>query len=387
MKKGSFLSLIVFPITNIKEGGAGKGNRTPICAMARRRTTIVRYPRNEKNERKNSLYPSINCEQKKKEPTYGSKKRNSRKSNEKRVQYKRSDCGIGTVVARGLPKPETRVRFSYPAPNISSMNTYSLIITAKNVKKNFGTFEAVRGITFDVPKGSMFAFLGPNGAGKTTTIKMLTTLLQPTSGTLEINGYDVQKDQAKVRQSFGIVFQDFSLDDELTAEENLEMHGVLYGVPATLRRERVAHLLDFVDLASRKHDLVKHFSGGMKRRLEIARSLVHHPTILFLDEPTVGLDPQTRNHLWEYIKKLSIDEGMTVFFTTHYMEEAAKYADQVAIIDHGQIIETGTPSMLIEKTKTLTLEDAFLSLTGHTIRDEDASSQDVMRQAQRMWRR
>lgn len=261
------------------------------------------------------------------------------------------------------------------------------IITATDLRRNFGTFTAVKGITFSVPKGSIFAFLGPNGAGKTTTIKMLTTLLRPTSGTLSLAGYDPVTEQSKARRAFGIVFQDTSLDDELTAEENMELHGVLYGVPKALRRTRITELLGFVELLDRKDDLVKHFSGGMKRRLEIARSLVHHPEILFLDEPTVGLDPQTRNHLWDYIRTLSEKKGMTVFFTTHYMEEAERMAEHVAIMDHGQIMTTGTPKELITQTKTTNLEDAFLSLTGHTIREEEASSKDALRQAHRMWRR
>ena len=267
------------------------------------------------------------------------------------------------------------------------MDETSTIITATNLTKNFGTFEAVKGITFSVPTGSIFAFLGPNGAGKTTTIKMLTTLLKPTSGTLRLAGNDPVREQSKVRRAFGIVFQDTSLDDELTAEENMELHGVLYGVPKDLRRARITELLGFVELLDRKDDLVKHFSGGMKRRLEIARSLVHHPQILFLDEPTVGLDPQTRNHLWQYIRTLSQKEGMTVFFTTHYMEEAERMAEHVAIMDHGQIMTTGTPQELITQTKTRSLEDAFLSLTGHSIREEEANAQDGLRQARRMWRK
>lgn len=267
------------------------------------------------------------------------------------------------------------------------MNHVIPIITATDLRKQFSTFEAVKGITFSVPQGSIFAFLGPNGAGKTTTIKMLTTLLKPTSGTLSLAGFNPVTEQAKARHAFGIVFQDTSLDDELTAEENLELHGVLYGVAKTIRRHRMKELLEFVELLDRKDDIVKHFSGGMKRRLEIARSLIHHPKILFLDEPTVGLDPQTRNHLWQYIRTLSKKEGMTVFFTTHYMEEAERMAEHIAIMDHGKIMTTGTPQELIQRTKTTNLEDAFLSLTGHTIRDEEASAHDAMRQAHRLWRR
>ncbi len=261
------------------------------------------------------------------------------------------------------------------------------IITAHDLTKKFGTFTAVNSISFEVKKGEIFAFLGPNGAGKTTTIKMLTTLLKPTSGKLTIAGADPVHQQSAARRAFGIVFQDPSLDDELTAEENMELHGVLYGVPKDLRRKRITELFGFVDLSDRRKDLVKHFSGGMKRRLEIARSLIHHPAILFLDEPTVGLDPQTRNKLWEYIRSLNATEGMTVFLTTHYMEEAAKIAGRIAIMDHGKMVVSGSAGELMAKTMTTSLEEAFLALTGNALRDEDASSADHMRQARRMWRR
>ena len=212
------------------------------------------------------------------------------------------------------------------------------IIEVKSLTKKFKDFSAVDNISFNVKMGEIFSFLGPNGACKTTSIKMLTTLLLPTSGKIRINGFDPVTNQHEVRKSFGIVFQDPSLDDELTAYENMEFHGVLYGVPKDLRKQRIEELLKYVDLWERRKSLVKTFSGGMKRRLEIARGLLHHPKIFFLDEPTLGLDPQTRNHIWSYIKKLNKDEGITVFFTTHYMDEAAKAANQVAIIDHGKII-------------------------------------------------
>ncbi len=261
------------------------------------------------------------------------------------------------------------------------------MIKALNVTKKYKEFAAVDNVSFEVGKGEIFGFLGPNGAGKTTTIKMLTTLLEPTSGTLEINGADPVKDKDAARYSFGIVFQDPSLDDELTAYENMEFHGILYKVPRKELRKRVEHLLKYVELWDRKDDLVKHFSGGMKRRLEIARGLTHHPKILFLDEPTLGLDPQTRNHIWSYIKKLNKDEGMTVFFTTHYMEEADRIADKIAIIDHGKIVSKGTPAELKEKTHTASLEDAFLALTGKNIRDQEASSMDNLRAMRRMHKR
>src|ERR1700690_1743272 len=216
------------------------------------------------------------------------------------------------------------------------------IIGAKNVTKRFGNIVAVDNIDFDVKKGEIFAFLGPNGAGKSTTIKMLTTLLNPTSGSIELNGHNPQRESAEVRKSFGIVFQDPSLDDELTAWENMEFHGVLYGVEKSLRRKRIEELMKFVELWDRKDNLVKEFSGGMKRRLEIARGLLHHPKVLFLDEPTLGLDPQTRNHMWSYLQNLNKTESITVFFTTHYMEEAARIAERIAIVDHGKIIASGT---------------------------------------------
>jgi len=262
----------------------------------------------------------------------------------------------------------------------------SNIIEVKHLTKTFGDFTAVKDISFDVAAGELFAFLGPNGAGKSTTIKMLTTLLHPSSGSLSVNGHSPVTDPNAVRQSFGIVFQDPSLDDELTAYENMEFHGVLYHVPNPLRRQRIEELLKFVDLWDRQKSLVKEFSGGMKRRLEIARGLLHHPKIMFLDEPTLGLDPQTRNHMWSYLQGLNKTEGITVFFSTHYMEEAERVAQRVAIIDHGQIIATGTPAELKATTGTATLEDAFLSLTGKTIRDEEAGGMDQLRQMKQMWR-
>lgn len=261
------------------------------------------------------------------------------------------------------------------------------IIQVKDLIKKFGDFSAVNGISFNVKKGEIFAFLGPNGAGKTTSIKMLTTLLHPTSGQININGFDPVTDQHDARKSFGIVFQDPSLDDELTAYENLEFHGVLYGVPKILRRKRIEELLKYVDLWERRSSIVKTFSGGMKRRLEIARGLLHHPKIFFLDEPTLGLDPQTRNHIWNYIKKLNKEEGITVFFTTHYMDEAARVADRVSVIDHGDIIETGTVPELLKKTKKTNLEDAFLALTGHEIRDESVSAHEAYRMHHQTWTR
>lgn len=260
------------------------------------------------------------------------------------------------------------------------------IIESKNLIKKFGDFTAVDDVSFNVKKGEIFAFLGPNGAGKTTTIKMLTTLLHPTFGEIEINGFNPVTDSGKARASFGIVFQDPSLDDDLTAYENLDMHGMLYDVKSKDRKKRIKQLLEFVELWDRKDDLVKHFSGGMKRRLEIARGFLHHPKVLFLDEPTIGLDPQTRNHIWNYLKKMNKEEGITVFLTTHYMEEADKVSDRIAIIDHGKIIAQGTSEELKKQTNKTSLEDAFLELTGKEIREETVKNQAMSGRA-RAWRR
>lgn len=261
------------------------------------------------------------------------------------------------------------------------------MIQVKNLVKKYKEITAVDDISFSVKKGDIFAFLGPNGAGKTTTIKMLTTLLNPTGGQILVNGHDPKTEQDAVRHSFGIVFQDQSLDDELTAWENMEFHGVLYRVPKAVRRQRIEELLKIVELWDRKDDLVKHFSGGMKRRLEIARGLIHHPLILFLDEPTLGLDPQTRNHIWSYIKNLNEKESVTVFFTTHYIEEAERVANQVAVIDRGKIVAQGSPQELKTKTGKTSLEDAFLALTGKAIRTQEVDGVEMMRMNRRRWHR
>ena len=259
------------------------------------------------------------------------------------------------------------------------------MITVQNLVKTFGEFQAVKDISFDVRPGELFAFLGPNGAGKTTTIKMLTTLLRPTSGTIRIDGLDPDKHQHEVRRKFGIVFQDPSLDSELTAYENMELHGVLYGVPRKLRHERTEQLLKLFELWERRNDVTKKYSGGMRRRLEIARGFLHTPKILFLDEPTLGLDPQSRNQLWTHVKALNEAEQTTVFLTTHYMDEAERVATRIAVIDHGAIVAQGTPAELLAQTKTASLEAAFLALTGSAIRDEQASNADQMRQFVRAW--
>jgi ABC-2 type transport system ATP-binding protein len=261
------------------------------------------------------------------------------------------------------------------------------MIHVENLVKTFGEVKAVDGVSFHVATGEIFAFLGPNGAGKTTTIQMLTTLQRPTSGTMSLDGMDPVTKQIEARRTFGIVFQDPSLDSELTAYENMELHGVLYHVPRKIRTERIEVLLKLFELWDRKDSFVKTFSGGMKRRLEIARGFLHTPKILFLDEPTLGLDPQSRNQLWTHVKHLNETEGVTVFLTTHYMDEAERVAHRIAIIDHGKIVAVGTAQELKDSTGAESLEGAFLKLTGSTIRDERADSADQMRQMVRMWRR
>jgi len=261
------------------------------------------------------------------------------------------------------------------------------MIHVEQLVKKFGEVAAVDGVSFDVSAGEIFAFLGPNGAGKTTTIQMLTTLLVPTAGTIAIDGMDPSRSPHEVRRRFGIVFQDPSLDGELTADENMELHGVLYHVSRRLRSERIEQLLKLFELWDRRDTYVKLFSGGMKRRLEIARGLLHTPKILFLDEPTLGLDPQSRNQLWTHVKHLNETEGVTVFLTTHYMDEAERVAHRIAIIDHGRIVAQGSGQDLKQQTGTDSLEKAFLALTGSSIRDERADAADQLRQIAKMWRR
>ena len=257
------------------------------------------------------------------------------------------------------------------------------MIRVENLTKRFGDAVAVDRISFHVRPGEIFAFLGPNGAGKSTTIKILTTLLRPTNGSLSIGGLDPCTDQNGVRKLLGIVFQDPSLDGNLTASENMELNGVLYHMPRKLRLERTEQLLRLFDLWDRRKQLTKLFSGGMKRRLEIARGLLHRPKILFLDEPTLGLDPQTRNQLWTHVQLLNQTEGVTVFLTTHYLDEADRVADRIAIIDHGRILEQGTPHELKLRTGCDSLDAAFLKLTGSAIRDEAGGAVDEMRLAAR----
>jgi len=319
------------------------------------------------------------------------------------------------------------------------------IVQVETLTKKFGEITAVNGVSFTVGAREIFGFLGPNGAGKSTTIKILATLLKPTSGRATLAGYDVTTHPREVRQSIGLVFQDQSLDNRLTADENLAFHARLYDVPAAVYKPRADDLLRMVDLADRRGSRVMTFSGGMKRRLEIARGLLHHPKVLFLDEPTLGLDVQTRNAIWTHVRRLREDVGTTVFMTTHYMDEAEN-CDRIAIIDHGEIQAIDTPAALkrrvggdtviiagdealgaeveakygvpVRRTgdqiffqiasgaefiprligdfggrvrsvqmKQPSLEDVFLTLTGHAIRPEEGSALDLMRQGVQMWRR
>ncbi|MDD2666148.1 MAG: ATP-binding cassette domain-containing protein [Methanocellales archaeon] len=324
-------------------------------------------------------------------------------------------------------------------------------IKVENLTKEFDGLIAVDNVSFDIGAGEIFGLLGPNGAGKTTILSMLSTILKPTSGTAVVNGMDILKDEDGVRKSIGIVFQDPSLDEELTAYENMDFHGRLYRIPKNLRQERIEELLKLVELEDRKDGLVKTFSGGMRRRLEIARGLLHHPKVLFLDEPTLGLDPQTRNRLWQYIEDLNKEKGITIIITTHYMDEADRLCDRVAIIDMGKIIALDTPHKLKEdlggdvitikspdadkiysKIKVSwvkhiesndgfvtinlenaekhiteivnlssrndidieslsihkpTLEDVFLNFTGKTIRDQEVNGREHMLMRRRLWRR
>lgn len=219
-------------------------------------------------------------------------------------------------------------------------------VLVEDLVRDFNGLRAVDGVSFSVKKGEVFGFLGPNGAGKTTTISMLCTLLRPTSGRSLVWGFDSSKQPDEVRGLIGIVFQDQSTDEELTGYENMWFHARLYKMPKDRIEPRINELLDMVELLDRKDDLVKTYSGGMKRRLEIARGLLHHPKVLFLDEPTLGLDPQTRRHIWEYIRRLNEQEHVTIFLTTHYMEEADELCHRIAIIDRGRIVALDTPALL-----------------------------------------
>jgi ABC-2 type transport system ATP-binding protein len=220
------------------------------------------------------------------------------------------------------------------------------VIETKNLTKKYNDLVAVDNLNLQIEEGEIFGLLGPNGAGKTTTLLMLTTLNPPTSGTATINTFDIVKHPDKVRKSIGIVFQDPSSDEILTGYENLKLHGWLYDMPADLREDRIKEVLELVDLTDRKNDRVKKYSGGMRRRLELARGLMHHPKILFLDEPTLGLDPQSRDYIWKYVLRLAKEKKITIIITTHYMDEADKLCNRLAIIDHGKIVVLGAPKDL-----------------------------------------
>ena len=246
-------------------------------------------------------------------------------------------------------------------------------IRVENLTKTFDGFTAVDGISFAVEEGELFGLLGPNGAGKTTTINMLSTLLRPTSGSAVVAGFDVARDRDAVRQSIGIVFQEPALDGRLTGRENLEFHTMMYGIGKAERRRRIDEVLTLVELADKAGTLVEKYSGGMKRRLEIARGLTHRPKVLFLDEPTLGLDAQTRRHIWEYVRKLNQEAGVTIILTTHYMEEADFLCRRVAIMDHGKFVALDTPSRLKD---TLGGDVVSLELEGDTAAFLDALSRE-----------
>jgi ABC-2 type transport system ATP-binding protein len=222
----------------------------------------------------------------------------------------------------------------------------AVILDVQHLRKDYGDFTAVDDASFSIEEGEVFGLLGPNGAGKTTTLHMLATLLRPTSGTAKVNGHDIVTQPGMVRKSIGMVFQEPSSDDLLTGYENLKMHALLYGIPASLRGNRIKEVLALVDLTDRKDEQVRHYSGGMRRRLEIARGLMHNPRVLFLDEPTLGLDPQTRTHIWEYIERLVREQRISIIVTTHYMDEADRLCDHIAIIDHGRIVVLDSPENL-----------------------------------------
>ncbi len=246
------------------------------------------------------------------------------------------------------------------------------MIKVVNLTKRFRDFTAVDRINFEVSEGEIFGFLGPNGAGKTTAIMMLTTLLRPSAGKATVCGYDISKEQGKIRREIGVVFQDHTSDDWLTGREYLKLHAGIYDVST----DRVDDLLELFDLKRWERSVIKEYSSGMRRRLEIARGLIHKPRVLFLDEPTLGLDVQTRQRIWDHIESLRRDEGLTVFLTTHYMDEADKLCDRIAIIDQGQIVAIGTPDELKSAIDCVhpTLDEVFLHYTGRDTRDRTSAS-------------
>jgi len=243
------------------------------------------------------------------------------------------------------------------------------VIEVSHLTKDFNGITAVDNISFTVQEGDIFAFLGPNGAGKSTAIKILTTILRPTAGKIVVNGCDVIKDEHRVRESIGVVFQEHTLDTELTAYENLYYHCVLYKVPRKERKDRIETMLNHIGLWERRNHLVKTFSGGMKRRVEIVRGLLHYPRILILDEPTSGLDAQTRFFLWNHIEEVNSEYKVTIFLTSHNLEEIEKVSRHTAIIDKGRILSIGSNQEIMEKTRTGSLEKAFLEITGYSIRN------------------
>jgi ABC-2 type transport system ATP-binding protein len=258
-------------------------------------------------------------------------------------------------------------------------------IEVTDLVKAYGDLEAVRGVSFSVPRGEVFGFLGPNGAGKSTTINMLCTLARPTSGTARVNGFDVTTQRDDVRRHIGLVFQDPTLDGYLTAAQNLRLHAELYNIDPGVIDARMSQMLEMVDLADRRDQPVMTFSGGMRRRLEIARGLLHSPHVLFLDEPTIGLDPQTRSSIWRYIRALQEAEGTTIFMTTHYMDEA-EICDRIAIMDRGKIVVLDTPEALkasvgTDRGEPSTLNDVFLHYAGSTIRDVESEGVGNMNRA------
>lgn len=246
------------------------------------------------------------------------------------------------------------------------------VIEVKDLTRTFGALVAVDRLSFAVKQGEVFGLLGPNGAGKTTTLSMLCTILKPSSGTAIINGFDIAKHPSDVRKSIGIVFQDPSIDDRLTGRENLEMHANLYGVPSGEAKKRIEEVLELVELEDRADFLMRTYSGGMRRRLEIARGLIHYPKVLFLDEPTIGLDPQTREHIWRYISKLSNRENITIILTTHYLEEADRLCERVAIVDHGKIIALDEPKRLKEQ-----LEGDIISVRVKAVKELSAKLKEL----------
>lgn len=257
-------------------------------------------------------------------------------------------------------------------------------ITCDKLSVRFGSFTAVDELSFSVPRGSLFGFLGPNGAGKSTTVSVLCTLLRPTSGRAEVAGFDVVRHPSEVRARIGVLFQDPCVDDRLTGLENLKLHAMVYGVPRAERTARMDEAIALTGLGEFMGNLVRTYSGGMRRRLELARVLLHRPEVLFLDEPTAGLDPQTRRSFWTHLRALRSQRGMTVFLTTHYLEEVED-ADGVVIVDHGSVVAQGSPSELKAKlppgraSENPALEDVFVYLTGNAIRPERASGRDQVR--------